>query len=69
MASSKMMKRQFTWKLLKWSRTDVNYWEVIWSRSKHSDYVGRGVGQVVTVLAFYSDNPISSTADVYSFFL
>ena len=30
-------------------------------------YLGRGGGQVVTVLAFYSDNPSSNAAEAYSF--
>ena len=30
--------------------------------------MGRGGGQVVSVLAFYSDDPSSNPADVYSFF-
>ena len=30
---------------------------------------GPWCGQVVSVLAFYSDNPSSNPADVYSFFL
>ena len=32
-------------------------------------YLGRGGGQVVSVLAFYSDDPSSNPADDYSFFL
>ena len=31
--------------------------------------VGRGSGQVVSALAFYSDNPSSITAEVYNFSL
>ena len=30
--------------------------------------LGRGGGKVVSVLAFYSDNPSSNPAKVYSFF-
>ena len=30
---------------------------------------GRGVGQVVSVLSFYSDDLSSNTANVYSFFV
>ena len=30
--------------------------------------MGRGGGQVVSVLAFYSDDPSSNPAEVYSFF-
>ena len=30
--------------------------------------VGRGGGQVVSMLDFYSDDPSSNPADVYSFF-
>ena len=29
--------------------------------------MGRGGGQVVSVLAFYSDNPSSNPAEVYNF--
>ena len=29
---------------------------------------GRGGGQVVSMLSFYSDNPSSNPADAYSFF-
>ena len=29
--------------------------------------VGRGGGQVVSMLAFYSDDPSSNSADAYSF--
>ena len=31
--------------------------------------VGRGCGQVVSVLAFYSNDPGSNPAEVYSFYL
>ena len=31
-------------------------------------FPGRGGGQVVSVLAFYSDNPSLNPADAYSFF-
>ena len=31
-------------------------------------FLGRGGGQVVSVLAFNSDNPSLSPADAYSFF-
>ena len=31
------------------------------------DYKGRGGGQVVSVLPFYSDNPSSNPTDVYNF--
>ena len=30
--------------------------------------LGRGGGQLVSVLAFYSDNPSSNPSDTYSFF-
>ena len=30
-------------------------------------FMGRGGGQVVSVLAFYSDNPSSNPAEVYNF--
>ena len=33
-----------------------------------SCFLGRGGGQVVSVLNFYSDDPSSNPADVYSFF-
>ena len=36
-------------------------------RDKDVNLMGRGGGQVVTVHAFYSDNPSSNPADVYSF--
>ena len=31
--------------------------------------MGRGGGQMVSVLAFYSDDPSSNPADAYSFFV
>ena len=31
-------------------------------------FSGRGGGQVVSMLAFYSDDPSSNPADIYSFF-
>ena len=31
-------------------------------------FVGRGGGQVVSVLAFYSNNPSSNLAEAYNFF-
>ena len=31
--------------------------------------LGRGGGQMVSVLAFYSDDPSSNPADAYSFFV
>ena len=31
--------------------------------------MGRGGGQVVSVLAFYSEDPSSNPAEVYSYFL
>ena len=31
--------------------------------------MGRGGGQVVSMLSFYSDDPSSNPADAYSFFL
>ena len=31
--------------------------------------MSRGGGQVVSVIAFYSDDPSSNPADIYSFFL
>ena len=34
---------------------------------KYSSIWGRGGGQVVSLLAFYSDDPISSPTDAYSF--
>ena len=33
-----------------------------------SGHTGRGGGQVVSVLAFYSDDPSSNPADAYTFF-
>ena len=36
-------------------------------RKKKKTSVGRGGGQVASVLAFYSNNPSSNPAEVYSF--
>ena len=36
---------------------------------KHVWNVGRGGGQVVSRLAFYSDDPSSNPAEAYTFFL
>ena len=34
----------------------------------NNKFMGRGGGQVVCIIAFYSDNPSSNPADAYSFF-
>ena len=36
---------------------------------KRFDHVGRGGGQVVSILAFHSDNPSSNSAKVYNLFV
>ena len=37
------------------------------TEKKDQENLGRGGGQVVSMLAFYSDNPSSNPAEVYNF--
>ena len=43
-------------KICLWFKSAINIWST-----------GRGGGQVVSMLAFYSDDPSSNPADAYSF--
>ena len=48
----------------------INFGVILISSKKPfitSTLLGRGGGQVVSVLAFYSDNPSSNPAEVYNF--
>ena len=42
-------------------------YDLLNNRDKHLGSKGRGGGQVVSVLALYSDDPSSNPAEVYSF--